>query len=229
MNTKDEILEKIAQHMMLNSSFADTAGLLDGKMGCVIFFFHFAKYSGKSIYEKFAYELLDEIYEEISYKTPVGFKDGISGIAWGMDYLISNKFVNADDEDLLDEIDKLIVKTGVNEIQDTSVESGLKGLAHYVISRKSNTEISHSMISKDYVRDLINALFQVYQNEETILLIKQLHLIIEETRTQYEHDHLFKKIVSNVVFDQDQIFCPKRSIGIVNNGYTGIGLHYIME
>ena len=227
MNANCEILKKIAQHLMLSSSFANTIGLLNGKMGCVIFFFNLAEYSKKSVYEKFAYELLEEIYEEISSETQVGFKDGLSGIAWGIDYLICNKSVDIDDEALLDELDEFVVKTMINKIQGTSVEMELKGLAHYVISRKSNAVLNHSMISTDYVKNLANALRQFNQDEETILLMHKLCLVIEDILPRYEHVNLLREIVSNVVFDTDQIFYPQRTLGIINNGYTGIGLNLL--
>ena len=229
MKNKDEMLEKIAQHLMLYNSFADTIGLLDGKMGGVIFFFLYAKYSEKTIYEKFAYELLSEIYEDISRDTPIGFKDGLSGIAWGMDYLIYNKYVVTDDEDLLDELDELIIKAEVNKIQGASLETGLKGFAHYVISRKNNALLNHSIISIDYVRSLKKALEKVNKDEETFFLSQQLSLVIEEIRPQYDHNHLFKKIVGNVLYDPDQIFYPQRTFGLVNNGYIGIGLHLLLK
>ena len=229
MNSKNEILKKIAQHLMLNASFADTSGLLNGKMGVVVFFFHYAKYSKKSIYKKFAYELLDEIYEDICPDTPVDFKDGLSGIAWGIDYFICNNSVDIDDKVLLDELDELITKTGINEIQDSSVETGLKGLAHYVISRKSNALLNHSTISTNYVRNLIAALSQANQEEEATFLIQQLYLVVKEIRPIYEHDRLLRKIVRNVVYDPNLIFSPHRLWGIDNNGYAGIGLKLIWD
>ena len=38
-------------------------GLYNGKMGMVIFFFHYARYTGNSLYQDFAEEFLNEILE----------------------------------------------------------------------------------------------------------------------------------------------------------------------
>jgi hypothetical protein len=39
---------------MLNSSFTNNIGLLQGKMGISILFFHYANYTKKKIYKDFA-------------------------------------------------------------------------------------------------------------------------------------------------------------------------------
>lgn len=49
-----EILRNIAAYQMLYASYNTDIGLFDGKMGIAIFFFHYARYSGLSVYEKFA-------------------------------------------------------------------------------------------------------------------------------------------------------------------------------
>ena len=64
--TKDsELLKRIANHLIINSSFLDNLGLFHGKMGIVIFFYHYSRYTHNPLYEEFAGELLDEIFEEI--------------------------------------------------------------------------------------------------------------------------------------------------------------------
>ena len=40
-----ELLAKIADHLIINSSFLDNLGLLHGKMGIVIFFYHYSQYT----------------------------------------------------------------------------------------------------------------------------------------------------------------------------------------
>jgi hypothetical protein len=46
---KDELLTRIARHLMLQSSVIERTGLLDGKMGMAIFFFHYSRYNGSTI------------------------------------------------------------------------------------------------------------------------------------------------------------------------------------
>ena len=67
----NELLQRIANHLVINSIFLDNFGLFYGKMGIVIFFYHYSRYTNNPIYEEFAGELLDEIFEEIHDKLPI--------------------------------------------------------------------------------------------------------------------------------------------------------------
>ncbi len=101
----DALLERIANILLLNGSFTDYLGLLNGKMGIAIFFFHYARYCNNTVYEDYAGEFVDEIYEEINTSTPVNLADGLTGIGWGIEYLVKNGFVQANTDDALSEID----------------------------------------------------------------------------------------------------------------------------
>lgn len=41
----EALLKRIANHQMLCGSFCQNLGLLHGKMGLVLFFFHYARYT----------------------------------------------------------------------------------------------------------------------------------------------------------------------------------------
>ena len=61
---KQEVLQRTARYLMLHSSFTDKIGLFEGKMGIILFFMNYSRYTRCKRYEKFAGELIDEIYEE---------------------------------------------------------------------------------------------------------------------------------------------------------------------
>ena len=51
----DEILlKRIANHQMLHGSFCSDLGIQNGKMGIVLFFYHYARYVKNTLYENFA-------------------------------------------------------------------------------------------------------------------------------------------------------------------------------
>ena len=93
METKITTDQKIINTLLLNASFIDNLGLMHGKMGISIFFFHLARQTQNKIYEDYAGELIDEIYEEISANTLVDFENGLAGIGWGIEYLAQNNFI----------------------------------------------------------------------------------------------------------------------------------------
>lgn len=104
----DARLQRIANIMLVNSSFIPNLGLLNGKMGAAIFFYHYAKYTDNKVYDIYAGELIDEIYEEIGYLSSIEFANGLSGIAWGIEYLVQGGFLEADSDEILEEVDEKI-------------------------------------------------------------------------------------------------------------------------
>jgi hypothetical protein len=81
-------LQRIANVLLINSSFIDNPGLLNGKTGISIFFYEYGRYLNNKVYTDYAGELIDEIYEEIAINTPLNFAGGLTGIGWGIEYLI---------------------------------------------------------------------------------------------------------------------------------------------
>lgn len=94
-------LSRIARHLIINSSYTDNLGLYNGKMGILIFFAHFARYTQKKIYDDFAGKLLDEVYSEIHTETPINFTNGLCGIGWSMEYLLQNNFLDGNSNEVL--------------------------------------------------------------------------------------------------------------------------------
>ena len=196
---KSDLLFRIAQYLLVNGSFINSLGLLTGKMGIVIFFCHYSRHANNAVYEEFAGELLDEIYEEIHNETPISFADGLCGIAWGILHLIENGFVDADPDEVLSDIDQAIMKYDVRKITDTSLSSGLLGVAHYVFRRKN--------IDSGYLQELTENM--EFQN------LKKPDL-----------NSLLKEMVENIEINEDLFELENPLLGI-ENGIVGIGLKLI--
>lgn len=131
----DETLRKIADYQMLHASFNPDIGLLNGRMGIILFFFHYARHTGYSIYEDFASSLLDDLCDDISIDTPINFADGLCGIAWGITYLCKQGFIDNEPYEILSDIDNRIMERDILRITDNSFEFGFEGLALYISER----------------------------------------------------------------------------------------------
>lgn len=127
-------LSSIARRLMLYSSFMSNCGLLNGKMGVVLFFYHYSIYTRCSRYRRFADELIEEIYHEVSKHTPKDFANGLCGIVWGLTYLVQCGFVDMDD-DIFEELDAKIMEWDISNISDYSIETGLSGVGLYLMCR----------------------------------------------------------------------------------------------
>jgi hypothetical protein len=125
MGKVDEaLLKRIADHQMLHGSFRRDLGVLNGKMGIVLFFFHYARYTGRVLYEDFAGEMLEEVIQELHSDLPIRFSDGLCGIGWGVEYLIQNAFIAGDSDEILEDLDQKIMEWDPRRATDLSFESG---------------------------------------------------------------------------------------------------------
>ena len=143
MNTeKDILLRRIANHLILHSIDIEDIGLFHGKMGVVLFFAHYARYTDSAIYHDFAGELLEEICENIPETLPINLETGLCGIGWGIEYLIQNGFMEGDSNEILTEIDKKVMERDLRRIKDLSLETGLMGISSYINIRINNADIT---------------------------------------------------------------------------------------
>jgi hypothetical protein len=142
---KNKLLQKIANTLYLTSQCVTSFGLLNGRMGIIIFLYQYSRYSKDLQYSDLADSMLDSIIEKVNEKTALSFSEGLSGIAWGINYLIHEKFVDADD-DILDEADELIRKKGKDNLSDdlnSEIPLFSKGL--YFASRNLKEDMLESL------------------------------------------------------------------------------------
>ena len=104
------LLDRLTHHLILNYHFAPNAGLLNGKMGGVVFFGRYARHTGKAYFREYAEELLDEVFDMVHENIPINFVDGLCGIGWGVEYLIQNSLMEGDSDDVLEYIDKKVIE-----------------------------------------------------------------------------------------------------------------------
>lgn len=228
MGYEQEILQRITRFLLLRGSFISNIGLLNGKMGIAIFFYLYSKLTNNKLYADFAGELIDEIYDKMSLEIPLGFGDGLAGIAWGIHYLVDNHFVYGDIDCILEDFDYKIQELDVRKIKDVSLETGLKGLAYYVISRYGNRSYRNSIISNDYIGDLINSLMSSNVDDDSVMLVEQLNKIINLENKIVSVDLLYQ-LTRDIQFNPIDLFKDARSLGIINNGISGIGLNLIWK
>ena len=175
MKEEDKILlQQIANHLIVNSSFLDDLGLYHGKMGLVLFFVHYARYAENKIYEDFAGELIDEIFEDIHAGITWNFENGIAGIGWGILHLFKYGFMNGTVAEVLEDVDQCIQEVNLLRLKDFSIERGLGGLLLYLNERIA-IEKESIPFDETYMKDYRLALIQNgdWENFNLAYLIKQ--------------------------------------------------------
>ena len=189
MMNKDMLVIRIQHILMLKSKFLPDVGLLEGKMGIVLALSHLYKHTCNEIYYECMSELLDDVLEHVYKGLDVEFTSGFTGIGWGLEYLLQGGFVEGDGVEVCEEIDKKIMTFDVRRMTDTSLESGLEGLLHYVLIhiRGSTKQLPFDEL---YFSDLyakIKTLMDDEQREDSFLRLGSMYMHWYETRSMPDY------------------------------------------
>ncbi|RXQ97404.1 hypothetical protein EO244_00510 [Ancylomarina salipaludis] len=163
---------RVENMLLLNSSFIKNIGLMHGKMGISIFFYHLAQKSSQDIYQNYAEELIDEIYDEINDSASIDFENGLAGIGWGIEYLAQNGFIDANTDDVLEEFDRLLFEEISNDTsKKVELLDGLIGIGFYFLKRVQNLKGDSSKTSLN-IQALIH-LFELFDKKLTCQQIEE--------------------------------------------------------
>lgn len=162
--------QNIIYHLMIKSVEIKDIGLFHGKMGIALVFYELSRKYNNEVYSIYADELLDQIIENIHNKLPIDFESGLSGIGWGIEYLIKNKFIEASSIEVCEEIDIQLMSIDIRRIQDLTIEKGLCGILNYIVSHIQNCLLQESNLPFDklYLDDLYQRLGQLNLHDKDL-------------------------------------------------------------
>jgi hypothetical protein len=214
------LLHKISKRLMLSADFSDTLGLEKGKSGTIIFFYNYSRFTGLSIYEDFANELLDEMQNSIKNYN-FDFRKTICGIGLCFEYLVHNQFIEADN-DVMEEFD-VHIKNYI-DVKNKGIDNGLRGAAYYVISRYMT---GNRLLDSGFIYNLRKSLLAFKENDVEIeFLLKQLQSIIVNNKI-IEYPDILHLLLKNVTYTEDSFQIPL--VYDMENGLTGIGLKIMQD
>jgi hypothetical protein len=131
----EQDLQQIADMLLLNGTLTECLGLVHGKMGIAVFFFHYAQHTGNELFADYAMDVIGEMLEQIHVNSPADYEKGLAGIGVGINYLIRNNFLNVED-DICEDFDYRMVRAVLYDPwQDFSQYKGLTGYGRYWITR----------------------------------------------------------------------------------------------
>ena len=129
-------IDKILQTLIINGTLTVQPGLFYGKTGIAVFFFHYARHTGNSLFHEYAMELIEAIQKQITVTTSLRYDTGIAGIGAGFDYFLQNGFIETDDSDFFSAFDDRMYRAAMYEpYPDLSLSGGLTGWGRYFIYR----------------------------------------------------------------------------------------------
>ncbi|REG84538.1 lanthionine synthetase LanC family protein [Algoriphagus antarcticus] len=177
-----EKLQEINGYLLENAKGENGLGLLNGKLGLIIYFYHLARKTEDQEFLEVAENLVGEIFEKLrEAKLPADFENGLAGIAWGISYLVNSDFVEADLDDTLGDLDDRIFKFLEDQKGKlpANLRNGIIGYLFYCFDRLENS-LKSGHQSNIYIFQNLGA-----------RLLNQLGQLIEEEKLQDREPQLF--------------------------------------
>jgi hypothetical protein len=162
-------------------------GLWNGKMEVAIYLFHLSQITQEEEYLLHANELIDDICENISNEIPFYFENGLLGIGCGLQYIINERFMEGDSDDILSEIDQVAINAiNSRPINSLSFKSGVCGIAFYLYHRLKNRseDNDNTIILKlkeyliyliDWIEELLLKTEEAQDYNDAYFLLCRLH------------------------------------------------------
>lgn len=152
-------LKNISDMLLLNGTLTDCPGLIHGKMGIAIFFFHYARYTENDLFEEYAIDLIEEIQSQIHLKLSTDYERGLSGIGVGIEYLAQNGFIHSNTDEILEDVDEKIYRTIMDEpFSKYDLFNGLSGLGRYLLYRFAGNKKNHNKKVNECLNKILNIL-----------------------------------------------------------------------
>jgi len=149
-------LQHIAETLIINGTLTECPGLVHGKTGIAIFFFHYAQYTENELFADYAMDLIYEMLNQLHVNSSSDYENGLAGIGVGIDYLIQNNFLNVED-DVCGEFDERMYHAVMHKpSQNFSKYTGLTGYGKYWITRLRYQE--PSVQAREYLLRIIVAI-----------------------------------------------------------------------
>jgi hypothetical protein len=133
-------LKQIADVITANISYTNDVSLFNGKTGIALFLYHYSDYARSSFYKDFAGKMLEEVSDNINSVSSPGFLEGLTGVGWAIEYFARNGFIEADTNEVLQELDESIFSAKLQRYVTEHDNQDMFGYGLYYLSRHGNNK-----------------------------------------------------------------------------------------
>jgi lantibiotic modifying enzyme len=218
------LINRLAYKVITEFYTTNNIDLISGQMGMTIFLFHYARYINIRNFQELAYEYLNNIFNKIDASTSIDFHSGLCGIGWGLEYLVQEKFIDVNTNDILKDVDEKINEVNVERIVDFDSYHGLGGMIHYIIAR---------VYSKNYNNNIdVNAFYRKisFILEDEHIEIDSFDLFLRFTRLQNsllsrDLDDTSLSLYNLLYLPDDPDCLDSDKLGL--DGVSGLGINMI--
>ena len=208
-------LDLIAKKLMIHAGLCDNLGLEYGKTGFVIFFYKYYRHTCNPVIELFAEELLDDLFNCIK-DYQYDYRQYLCGIALGIDYLIQNRYIDVDEDMMLD-FDNQIMEY---QIHNTNFDNGIRGAGYYILSRYRKKNCS---LTEEYIRRIADLLQTVEPDNLSFFSLRQ------QIRNLLNGSNYFSSDIISVLLNNNMEENANITHFGIKNGLTGVGLQLLHQ
>ncbi|GAO41952.1 hypothetical protein [Flavihumibacter petaseus] len=132
----DDVISRISNYLLLNSSFNENIGFFNGKGAVVLYKYCLSGDLPVDYYGGLAFSFIEEIISQVGRYTPVSYGCGVSGFGALLELLGDQGFLQDDIAEILGESENFILDAlRVNGTKDISIVNGVAGLGLYFLFR----------------------------------------------------------------------------------------------
>lgn len=224
----DDFLKDIVT-LMEETKITDI-GLFEGRMGMIIFLFHYSRFANNyELYRSKAEKSLENLLSNIKPDIHYGLSSGVCGIGWGIEYLYRQGFVEGDTNEILEEFDKKIMEIDPKRIVNLNRDYGLGGIVLYLLARLYTIENENKSnpFDKDYLESMYNTICQII--EERNATCDSVKIFVDFVKYYEGEEKLAPPEIYDVCALANPFNIPLQDLSIGLQGIAGIGLKLIIE
>ncbi len=228
VDSKEEILLNLVERITHN--IPENIGLINGQMGIIIFFYHYASFSENKNYIELSDKMLKNLLKNIKSDMSYCFISGLCGIGWGVEYLYQNGFIDTDTSKMLAYIDKKVMEIDPFRCENIDRDYGLGGIVLYLLARlytihNQNLENPFDDSYLSNVHKKVKSIIDQRNTESNSIDIYQTFLLYYDNNNSIEKAVIYDACS---LFNMKNVLIPDLEPGL-RGGLAGVGLTLILE
>lgn len=219
-NTGKDLLDLIASYVRAYVNDIRSDGLIDGKLGVILFFFHYARFVNKNDYKIVAYDMLLDIVNRMLL-----FDDNIYELGWVLEYLYQNNFIEQDLYANTRYVDEILMSTYMS---DNDLDCFNANAIRYLLARLYafqtggiENPFSNMFMEKAYNMSLVS--LRTSGPEDNIDLEMKL-ILFYENKISLDRASIYDLLY--IFVPQDYIM---EALDLGLDGNSGVGLSIILD
>lgn len=158
--------QRLLHQLVLHSNDVQAPGLFDGQMGIVLVLSEYVRLRKLRPLKTAINFLLEQIIDHLSTEMSLDFANGLTGIGWGIEYLLQNKFQSGCGAIICADIDRKLMQYNILRQTDLSLDKGIEGWLHYIIAHLQGARrYGYQVFDAEYLHDCHTICFHLLKQE----------------------------------------------------------------